>query len=209
MDAIEFDVTKNLDQFNKLSSSMTFIMSKSMNDIAFERGRKSVSKEMHDEFETRNRYFNSPNAIKVDKSNKNNLEVTLYHFKEELGLQQFGGIETPQGKKLAIPVRKSLSKYANVPHNKPIPKSLNINTLMQKAPRNRNDAVYKARGIKPFIKSKGIFIRTDEGLKLLYVFADQAKHRKKMLKMQEMIERTYSINLERYINREYLKLLRG
>lgn len=209
MDAIEFDITKNLNQFNKLANSMTFIISKSINSLAFEQGRKAVSKEMNKEFNTTNKYFNSPNAIRIMRANKNKLEVTLYHFKEELGLQQFGGIETPKGNKLAIPVRKSFKKYANVPNNKAIPKSLKIDTIMKKAPRNRGDSVYKARGIKPFINKRGVFIRTDEGLKLLYVFADKAEHRNKMLNMQKVIENVYNIKIDRYLNREYLKLLKG
>lgn len=209
MNPIELDITKQLDQFNKLASSMNFIVSKSLNDVAFEKGRKNLSNEMKDSLEERNKTFFNPRSIRVSKSSKTNLEVTLYHFKEQLAFQQFGGVETPTGKKLAIPVRKSMSKYAGVPNNKNIPKSLKINTILEKAPRKTGDAVYKTRGVKPFVKPKGVFIRTDEGLKLLYVFADKAKHTKKLLDFQKEVERTYDVNLERYINRNYLKLLKG
>lgn len=219
MNAIEFDVTEQLDTFNKLSSSMPFIISKSMNDLSFQKGRKAISKEMNDKFESRSKPVTSKNAIKIKKSKKENLNITLYYhlgkinqkakINKTMGLQQFGGTELPSNKKLAIPVRKTLKKYANVPMDKAIPKSLRIETIMQKAPRNRSDAVYKAKGVKPFIKSKGVFIRTNEGLKLLYVFADKAKHTKRLLKMQKTIERTFNVNLERYINRQYLKLLKG
>jgi len=206
---IEFDITKQLDQFNKLASSMNFIVSKSLNDVAFKYGREDFSMEMHNKMEARNKAFSNPRAIKIKKSNKNNLEVTLYHFKEQLEVQQTGGVETPKGKKLAIPVGKTFATHARVPNNKKIPKALSIDTILAKAPRNRGDAEYKARGIKPFVKPKGVFIRTDEGLRLLYVFADKAIHRKKILKFQKTIERTYNTHLEKELNENYLKLLRG
>ena len=208
MNNIEFDITKQLDQFNKLHSSMNYIVSKSMNDIAFEKGRKNLSNEMKDKFETRNKAFSNPRAIKINKSSKDNLEITLFHFKEQLEVQQFGGVETPKGKKLAIPVRKTFANHAGVPNNKVIPKSLKIDTILAKAPRNRGDAVYKTKGIKPFVKSKGVFIRTDEGLRLLYVFADKATHSKKLLKFQKEVERTYNVNFERFLNKNYLELLK-
>lgn len=206
---IEMDITKQLDQFSKLSSSMNFIISKSLNDVAFEKGRQNLSKLMQKETETRNKYFSSKNALKVERSSKNNLEVEVRHFKEQLELQQFGGVETPKGKKLAIPIRKTLAKYAGVPVTKNIPKSLKIETIMQKAPKTKSETPYKTKGIQPFVLSRGVFIRTSEGLKMLYTFEDKAKHNKKILDFQKEIERTYNVNLERYLNKNYLKLLKG
>lgn len=209
MQPIEFDITDTLDKFSKLAESMPFLISKSLNDVAFDRGRKAVSKEIYKTMEVRNKWIASPSRIKVKKSTKTNLEVSLFHVKEVMGLQQFGGTELPKGKKLAIPIRKNLSKYAGVPNNKRIPKGLSIKTIMDKAPRNRGEATYKTKGVKPFIVSKGIAIRTDAGLRLLYAFASKAQHRKKLLKMQEVIERTYNVNFERFFERNYLKVLKG
>lgn len=207
MKPIELDITKMLDKYNKLHSSMPYLISKSMNDVAFKHGREDLSNEMKDVLTNRNKYFSSPNAIKVKKSSKNDLEVTLYHFKEELRLQQEGGIETPKGKKLAIPVRKNLQKYAGVPNNKAIPKSLSINTLMDKAPTHRGQEMYKTRGIMPFILRSGIFIRVGDGLRMIYSFADQAKHKKRLLKMQATIEKTYNDNFEAIFEKNFQKEL--
>ena len=209
MDAIEFDVTKQLDTFNKASSSTGFIISKSLNDIAFVNARKDLSRDMHKNMEIRNKVFGSERSIRINKSNKNNLTIELYHFKEQMGLQQFGGIELPKSKTLAVPIRKNLATYAGVPTNKKIPKSLSIPVIMSKAPRKKGQVEYKAKGVKPFVLSRGVFIRTDSGLKLLYSFVDKATHDKKLFKFQQTIERTYNIKLERNIEKNYLKILKG
>ena len=209
MDAIEFDVTDQLDTFNKAASSMSFIISKSMNDVAFKNARQDVSKDIHKKMEVRNKGFASKNSIRINKSTKQKLQVDLYHFKEQMGLQQFGGKESPTGKKLAIPIRKNMAKYAGVPSSKKIPKGLSIQTIMDRAPRKKGQAVYKTKGVKPFISKRGVFIRTSEGLRMLYTFADKATHQKKLLKFQKIIERTYNIKLERNIERNYLKVLKG
>ena len=148
MDAIEFDVTKQLDTFNKLSGSMDFIISKSLNDVAFSNARKDLSKNIHDNMEIRNKMFGGPRAIRINKSNKNNLTIELYHFKEQMGLQEFGGVELPKGKTLAVPIRKNLATYAGIPTNKKIPKSLTIPVIMDKAPRKKGETIYKTKGIR-------------------------------------------------------------
>ena len=209
MEVIKFDVTKQLDTFNKLASSMPFIMSKSLNDVAFKNARKDVSKDIHKNMEVRDKTFGSERAIRINKSNKNNLTIQLYHFKEQMGLQQFGGVELPKSKKIAIPIRKNLATYAGVANNKKIPKGLSINTIMQKAPRKKGEAIYKTKGIMPFVTNRGVFIRVDNGLRLLYSFVDKAIHQKRLLHFQRVIERTYNIKLERNIERNYLKILKG
>lgn len=209
MQSVEFDVTKQLDTFSKLASSMSFIMSKSLNDVAFNNARQDVSKDINKNMEIRNKMFGSPRAIRVNKSNKNNLTIQLYHFKEQMGLQQFGGVELPESKKLAVPIRRNLSTYASVPNNKKIPKSLSIPVIMQKAPRKKGEQVYKTKGVEPFVLNRGVFIRTGSGLKMLYSFVDKAQHDKKLLKFQKVIERTYNIKLERNIEKNYLKILKG
>jgi len=209
MEAIEFDVTKQLDTFNKLAGSMDFIISKSLNDVAFNNARKDLSKEMHDSMEIRNKQFGSERSIRINKSSKNNLTIELYHFKEQMGLQQFGGIEKPKSKTLAVPIRKNLAKYAGVPNNKKIPKSLSIPVIMSKAPRKKGETIYKTKGVKPFVMSRGVFIRVNNELRMLYSFVDKATHDKKLFKFQQTIERTYNIKLERNIEKNYLKILKG
>lgn len=209
MKPIEFDITNQLDRFNKLSKEMPYIISTALNDIAFKNARKEVSKEMDKTMEIRNKSFGSERAIRIQKSTKQDLSVTLYHFKEQMALQQYGGTELPEGSKLAIPIRKNLAQYAGVPNNKKIPKSLSIPVIMAKAPKKRGQQVYKTKGVEPFVLKRGVFIRVGEGLRLLYSFVDKAVHQKKLLKMQEAIERIYNIKLERNIERNYLKILKG
>lgn len=210
MQPIEFDVTKQLDTFNKLASSMTFIVSKALNDVAFNNARSDVSKEIHKNMEVRNKAFSAKNSIRIKRSTKDSLEVMLYHFKEEMGLQQFGGVEKAKSKKLAIPIRKNLSRYANIAHTAKIPKNLSIDEIMKNAPRKRGEKIYRVGdGIDPFILKRGVFIRTDDGIRMLYVFADQAQHKKRLLEFKRVIERTYNVKLEKNIERNYLKLLKG
>jgi len=207
--AIELDLTNYLDKFNKLSRDMPFIISKSLNDIAFTNARKDVSKDMASIFIVRDNTFSSDRSIKINKSSKNNLTVTIYHFKQMLSLQQFGGTESPTGKSLAIPIRGNLAKYAGVPNNKKIPKALSIPVIMDKAPRKRGEPVYKVKGVQPFILKRGVFVRQDGALRMLYSFVDKATHEKKLFKFQQIIEKTYNVKLERNIERNYLKVLSG
>lgn len=206
---IVFDVTKQLDTFNKLHNQMPFIISKSINDIAFKEGRQEMAQELKQVFEVRNKTFASKNAFRIKRSNKNNLSVTIYHFKEEMGLQQFGGIDTPKGSKLAIPIRKTLSSYAGVPNNKVIPKGLTVSTLMSKAPKKKGQPVYSTHGVKPFVLKTGIFIRVGDGVRPIWKFKDKADHIKKLFQMQKAIERTYNTHLENYINAQYKQILKG
>lgn len=208
-DAIEFDITDQLDTFNKAASSMSYIISRSLNDVAFNNARADASKDIHRNMEVRNKAFAGKNSIKVNRSSKDNLTVEIYHFKEQMGLQQFGGTELPKSKSLAIPVRKNFAQYAGVGVSKKIPKSLSINEIMKNAPRKKGEKIYKRKGVEPFILRKGVFIRTSEGLRLLYAFADKAAHDKKLLQMQKIIEKTYNVKLERNIERNYLKVLKG
>jgi hypothetical protein len=208
--AVNLDITKQLNSFTKLQNDMPFIISKAMNDLAFEKGRKDLSEHMKDELETRVKLFSNPSSIRVKKSNKQNLEVELYHIKKELGLQMHTGIERPEGRKLAIPVRINMSRYAGIPADKPIPKSLQIDTILTKSPSVRNKTkIYKTRGVKPFVGKKGVYIRVGEGLRLLYVFADKAIHRKKLINFQKRLELTFNKNFDRYLERQYLRVLKG
>ena len=43
MKPIVFDITKQLDGFNKIANQMPFIISKSINDIAFQHARQDAS----------------------------------------------------------------------------------------------------------------------------------------------------------------------
>ena len=210
MDAIEFDITKQLDTFNKAASSMPFIISRSLNDVAFKHGRKAASKDMHKNMTIRNKGFVGLKSIGIDRSTKDKLTVELYHLKEQMGLQQFGGTELPKKRKLAIPVRKNLARYANVPNNKKIPDDLSIDEIMKNAPRNKGDKIYRVGdNVDPFILKRGVFVRTDSGIRMIYAFADKATHDKKLFKMQKVIEKTYNVKLERNIERNYLRVLKG
>ncbi len=206
---IKMDITKQLDQFSKMHSSMNFIISKSMNNVAFQKSRKEAQRHMRKELEIKNKQFVYLKTFRVKKSHKNNLEVTLFHIKEALKLQQFGGVENAKSGKMAIPIRKNFAKYAGVSMKKEIPDSLNINTVMRNAPRNRGQTVYESNGVKPFVGKKGVYIRTSNGLRLLYVFKDKATHTKKLLDFQKVIEKSFNDNFEEELNKNYLKLIRS
>ena len=137
---ITLDITKQLDQFNKIHSSMNFLISKSMNQVAFKNARKDTQRHMKKELEIKNKQFVYLKTFHVKKSHKDNLEVTLFHIKEALKLQQYGGVENAKGGKMAIPIRKNFARYAGVSMKKEIPDSLNINTVMKKAPRSRSQS---------------------------------------------------------------------
>jgi len=220
MEAIEFDVTKQLDTFNKLANSMDFIISTALNDVAFERGRNALSKEVNQKMTIRNKPMGNKNAIKFHRSTKDKLNVTLYFhlgkksqrnpLNESMGLQQTGGAELPKGKKLAIPVRSTFKSYMGVPNTKNIPKRLKIDAILRNAPRkNRHSKNYAWKGINIFTLSRGVFIRVDGDIKMLYTFQDKANHNKKLLRFQEATEITYNKNLERYIDRNYKRILKG
>jgi len=206
---IKIDITKQLDQFDKMHSSMNFLISKSMNNIAFQKSRKEVQKHMRKELEVKNKQFVYLKTFQVKKSHKNNLELSLFHVKESLKFQQFGGVESAKGGKMAIPIRKNFAKYAGVSMKKEIPDSLSINTLMKNAPRSRSQSTYQAKGVKPFIGKKGVYIRTQSGLKLLYVFKNKAVHTKKLLDFQKVLEKSFNDNFESELNTQYKKLLRS
>ena len=218
MNAIEFDVTDQLNTFNKLSDSMGFIVSKSINDLAKERGRKALANHLLDKLKIRNKIVAKPSSIKIDYSNKKNLKVGLFfqigrdsgsNINKWMGLQQYGGTETGLTGKLAIPLRGNLARFAGVPRNKNIPKSLRISTIMDKAPSVKDKSkVYTTKGIKPVIGKKGVWARTSEGFKLLYIFKDKAEHSKKSINFQKAMEKSFNTNLERYINRQYLRVLK-
>ena len=124
MNSIEFDITDQLNTFNKLSDSMAFIVSKSINDLAYEKGRKSLSIHLSDKLNIKNKVVARTAAIKVNRSNKKNLKVGLFYrlgnnpnsnINKWMGLQQYGGTETTSGGKLAIPLRDNFARYAGVP----------------------------------------------------------------------------------------------
>ena len=219
MNSIEFDITDQLNTFNKLSDSMAFIVSKSINDLAYEKGRKSLSIHLSDKLNIKNKVVARTAAIKVNRSNKKNLKVGLFYrlgnnpnsnINKWMGLQQFGRTETTSGGKLAIPLRDNFARYAGVPRTKIIPKSLKISTIMDKAPSTRDKSkIYNVRGIKPVIGKKGVWARTSEGFKLLYIFKTKAEHDKKLINFQFETEKTFNKNLERYINRQYLRVLKS
>ena len=203
------DITKQLDQFNKMHSSMNFLISKSMNQVAFKNARKDTQRHMKKELEIKNKQFVYLKTFHVKKSHKDNLEVTLFHIKESLKLQQYGGVENAKSGKMAIPIRKNFARYAGVSMKKEIPDSLSINTVMKKAPRSRSQSEYATNGVKPIIGKKGVYIRTSDGLRLLYVFKDKATHTKKLIDFQKVIEKSFNTNFEDELNKNYKKLLRS
>lgn len=216
MQPIEFDVTGVLDKFNKLSSSMPFLISKASNEVAFKRGRKALSNELNATLDVKAKAMGKVNAIKVIKSDKNNLSNTLFFhlgsqgktntLNQMMELQQKGGTEDAKTGKLAIPHRGNMSKYAGLPRSKPLTRRspLGINKIMDKA-QNKG----RVKGHRVFIKPNGVYLDIGKEAKLLYSFVDKANHNKKLLKFQKAVEIVYNKNFERFFEREYLKALKG
>ena len=210
METIEFDITEQLDTFNKLANDMPYIISRAMNDTAFDGMRKDIVKGIDDTMELRTKYMKSPSSIKVQKSNKRNLTIETHHAVEGMGFQEWGGVRLPKHKKIAVPIRKNLTKYAGLSNSKPIPKALKIQTLMEKAPKRRSDPVYKTKGIKPFILKRGVYIKTGKGnesLRMLYSFVDKAKYKKRRLYYQNLMNDSFNRKFSRNLNYHYLKVL--
>lgn len=220
---IEFDITDTLDKFTKLQDQNPFIISKSMNDVAFEKGRKDLSKEINKDLDIKTKTVARPNNIKVIRSKKTDLSIVLYYqlgkdknsnINKYFGLQQFGGSEKPENKKIAIPIRKNM-RLLGVPISKPIPDHLKIDEIMKYAPikpRRNQTFDYKYKKFNIFILDSGVFFRAEENdgdMRMLYTFVDQAKHGKKNLKFQEATIKTYERNFERYYKRNFLRILKG
>lgn len=208
--SITFDITDHLDGFNKLSKDMAFLVSKSMNDVAFLDSREALSKDMVKSLTIRSKGIASKFMFQVVKSNKQNLEVIIFHKVPGVGLQQHSGTETPKSKKLAIPNRKNMSRYLGVSKNKNIPKRLKIDTIMKKAPRSRAGAgaPYTTGGKKLFILPSGIYTRIGKELRAVYNFVDQATHSSPNFHFQHTMERSYERRFTKRFNINYLNRLR-
>ena len=187
------------------------MISKSMNDVAFKRGRHALSKQSRSKTVVRDKYFSSDRAVRVSRSTKRNLKVELKHFMDEYGLQQHGGAEKPKSKRLAVPNRDNLSAYMGVAFDQKIPKKVSIQTLMAKAPKSRRQKTLVVGGQKPFVLRSGVFIRVRTGrggLEQLYAFTKDAEHTKKLIDYQLTIERTFNQSFERFFNVAYQRQLR-
>jgi len=214
-DGIDLDITDYLDKFSKLERDMPFIISKALNDVAFEHMRKAQVKDEMKHMLLRNRYMKSESSIRIKRSSKKNLTVEAHHRMEEMGLQYHGGVELPKSKKIAIPNRKVFAQYAGVPKSKNIPKALKIDAIMENAPKIKKgkprQQPYKKRGISPFILKSGVMIRVEKGsngLRKLYTFADKARYTKQSgLDFQETMNESFNRRFEKYLNRAYLRVL--
>lgn len=206
--SITFDITDHLDGFNKLASDMPYLISRSMNDVAFKDARGDLSKDMTKSLIIRSKGITSNFMFKIVKSDKTNLEVIMFHKVTNMGLQQRGGTELPKSKKLAIPNRKNISKYLGVSENKNIPKRLKIQTIMSKAPRSRSQAVYNVSGKKVFVLPSGVFVRIGKDLKAIYYFVDKAVHTDKGFHFQKTMARSYERRFTKRFNVNYLKELK-
>ncbi len=204
MEAIEFDITEQLDTFNKLSKDMPYIISRAMNDTAFDGMRKSFSKEMHSDLKVKNSNFASEKAFKVNKSNKNHLVVEVHHKKEELGLQQFGGVELPKSKKLAIPLRTNMARYGGFARGKSLTKKshMSVGKLLDKEKSNS-----KIKGHTVYSTKDGVYLRDKDHLRKIYTFVDKATHNKKTIDFQKASVDTFNRRFARHLNYWYLKVL--
>ena len=215
MNAIEFDVTDTLDKYNKLASSMPFIISKAQNSLAFERGRKSLSKHLNSRLDIKAKAMTKVNAIKVIKSDKKNLTTILkFHLgamnktnplNASMELQQKGGTEQSSGGKLAIPHRGNMARYGKFPRSKALTKKspMSINKVLDKV--NSKKKINKHH---VFVKSNGVYLGVGKESKLLYSFVEKARHNKKLIDFQKAVEIVYNKNFDRYFQREYLRLLK-
>lgn len=204
MEAIEFDITDQLDTFNKLSKDMPYIISRALNDTAYKDMRKSFSKEMISDLKVKNKNFASDKAFKVKTSKKENLSVEVYHKKKELGLQQFGGVELPKSKKLAIPLRVNLERYADFARGESLTKGskVSVGKLLEKEKNKSKLNKHTVHSTKD-----GIYLRDGEHLRKIYAFVDKAAHEKKTIDFQKVAIETMNKRFSRHLNHWYLKVL--
>ncbi|MDA0778327.1 MAG: hypothetical protein O3C19_04570 [Bacteroidetes bacterium] len=203
---ITLDITSYLDKFNKLAKDMPFLISKSMNDVAFQDSRKQLSQDMEKNLIIRSKNIKSLKMFQIEKSTKTDLKVEIKHKILNLGLQQFGGVEKG---KLAIPNRENMALFLGVPNKKVIPPSLRIKTIMKRAPRSRSEARrYKVKSRNLFILDTGVFMRVGNDIKAVYHFVDEARHTKKGFDMQSSVEFSYNKRFSKRFNVNYLKELR-
>ena len=205
MNSIEFDVTKQLDKLNKLADDMPYIMSKALNDVAFKDIRKSFSKEMQSKMNIKNKNFASDRSFSVSKSDKKDLSIDVFHKKKELGMQQFGGIELPKSKKIAIPLITNLARVG-FSKKRALTKSSPYGTkkLLEK---ERTGA--KIKGGVVIKDAKGIYIAKGGNATKVYTFVDKAVHSKQTIDFQKVIEETMNKKFERQLNVHYMRLLKG
>lgn len=207
--SITFDITDHLNGFNKLAGDMSFLISKSMNDVAFKDSREALSKDMTKSLTIRNKGIASKFMFRVEKSNKKDLTVIMEHKVPGIGLQQRGGIETPKSKKLAIPHRKNMSRYMGISQKRNIPKRLRIDTIMKKAPKSRSDTkIYRTSSKKVFILPSGVYIRVGKDLRAIYYFVEKATHTDKNFKFQDIMTKSYERRFTKRFNVNYLKQLK-
>ncbi len=216
MQPIEFDVTKTLDKYNKLSSSIPYIISKAQNSLSYEKGRSSLSMHLNSRLDIKAKAMKNKTAIKFTRSKKTDLTSTMYfhlgkqsdttnQLNKMMSLQQDGGTERAKTKKLAIPHRGNMARYGGLPRKKPLTKrsALSINKVMEKADNNK-----KIKGHSIIVKSNGVFLGVGKTLKLLYTFIEKAEHNKKLIDFQKAVEIVYNKNFDRYFQREFLRELK-
>ena len=215
MQPIEFDITPTLDKFKNLEGSMEFLISKSLNDVAFDKARNDLSITMNEDLEIKNKTITRKNAFKIKRSNKNNLEVKIFYqlgnkkdsnINKWMGLQQFGGTEISGSNKIAIPIRRNMAMYAGVSRKTVIKNSSAISVPKMI---NKSRAGQKYKGKRVVSNENGIFLEINRSLKMMYSFVEKANHNKKLFKFQESIEQTYNKNFERYFRRNFLRVLKG
>ena len=204
MESIEFDITEQLDTFNKLANDMPYIISRAMNDTAFDDMRKSFSKEMHRDLNIKNDFIANEQAFRVKRSKKENLTVEVLHKKKEIGLQQFGGVELPKKKKIAIPLRTNMARYGAFARNKALTRDSKMSTRKLFVAERRKNEI---NGHTVHSTKEGIYLRDKDHLRKIYNFVDKATHSKKPLDFQKVAIDTFNRRFERHLNHWYLKVL--
>jgi len=207
---ITLDITEQLNKFNQLHKDMPFLVSKAMNNTAFEDSRQSISKDMNKKLIIRSKNISKKTMFTVTKSHKTNLLVKIKHKIKEIGLQQFGGTEKAKDNFLVIPNRKNIKTFLGIAKNKNLPKRLRPSTIFKKAPFSRNEnKAYKVNKHKLFIiKKLGVFLRFGNDLKSVFNFVKQAKHTKKEFNLQDSMTNSFDRRFTKRFTLEYLKLLK-
>ena len=137
---IESNINQVISNLKGLERQIPFILSRTLNGMAFVTQREIRTKDLRAVFQLRNKH--TERSIRVRKSTKSKLESNVYSDAYYLEEQTAGTVRTPYGDKLAIPLSK---RWKN--KSRRLPKKIRPDTLM----RSGDAFIGKTKGGEPAI----------------------------------------------------------
>lgn len=172
LDISEF--RRKADQMSAAQDQVPYALSRALNDAAKYARRQLISDTWPSHVTVRNTRF--LNAVLLTRfSDKHNLRVEVYDStpdqRAHLELHAKGGVKTPKGARLAIPVAGNILGVQ--PTARGVPKNLRAGAIVAATPKRAlRIATVKRSG------NQGIFIGRGGRLNLIYVLTRQAQIKK-------------------------------